>query len=258
MPPKDWNPHAYLTFEKERTRPAIDLAARITIENPARIIDIGCGPGNSTMVLARRFPESELIGVDSSPAMIAKAKNDYPFIDWRIADAGNDTLPGNCDVIFSNATIQWIPDHAALLAKFRSMLTENGILAIQIPQFFDMPVGRAIDRIADDRRWAGRLAEVRRLFTMHNRAEYYDLLAPQFGSVDMWETEYVHVMDSPKAILGMIRSTGLKPYLDCLTSDEDVAAFEKEMLAEIIMAYPLQHNGKVLFPFRRLFFVVKV
>jgi trans-aconitate 2-methyltransferase len=142
-----------------------------------------------------------------------------------------------------------------LFVKFRSMMTDRGVLAVQIPLFFEMPIGSSINRIAANPGWADRLAEVRGLFTIHSRCDYYDLLAPLFGSIDMWETEYVHVMDSPEAVLGMIRSTGLKPYLDRLAADEEKMEFEKQVLIAINEVYPSQHNGKTLFPFKRLFII---
>ena len=115
---KDWNPELYLKFDKERTQPSIDLVKRINFDKPERILDIGCGPGNSTQILVLRWPDSEIIGIDNSPAMIEKARKDYPKQEWRILDAGTDEITGIFDIVFSNATIQWIPDHIKLLNKF--------------------------------------------------------------------------------------------------------------------------------------------
>lgn len=254
----DWNPHAYLKFEKERTQPSIDLVARINIEKPQRIADIGCGPGNSTRILAQRWPESSVIGIDSSAAMIEKAKADMPEGDWRLLDAGKDELPGACDLVYSSATLQWIPDHPLLFARLRKMLTGRGTLAVQIPLFFEMPLGILIDDVSHNERFALKTAGVRDLFTIHNTAVYYDLLAPLFGAVDMWQTEYIHLMDSAESILTMIRSTGLKPYLDRIADETEKQLFEALVLDGIRKAYPAQPRGRVLFPFKRLFFVAGV
>lgn len=147
MSKKDWNPDLYLKFNKERTQPSIDLVSRILVDNPSKIIDIGCGPGNSTQVLVQRWPHSKIFGVDNSPAMIEKAQNDYPNQNWEILDAGKDEFPDTYDIIFSNATIQWIPNHAELFRKLFHNLNEKGLIAIQTPLFWDMPLGKAIEKL---------------------------------------------------------------------------------------------------------------
>jgi len=253
----DWNPNLYLKFDKERTQPSIDLVSRIIFNSPSRIIDIGCGPGNSTQVLVQRWPDSEIIGIDNSPAMIEKAKKDYPNQDWQLLDAGTDEIAGKFDIIFSNATIQWIPDHANLLKKFHNMLFDNGVLAVQIPLFWDMPLGKSIANIAENRRWKSETQDVTSLFTIHDSSFYYDILSDLFHSIDIWETDYIHILDSQISILEMIRSTGLRPFLDRLQSENDKNDFEAMVLKEIKKDYPLQKDGKVLFPFKRLFFTAK-
>jgi trans-aconitate 2-methyltransferase len=137
MNKKDWNPELYLKFDRERTQPSVDLVTRIDFDHPKKIIDIGCGPGNSTQILVQRWPYAEIIGVDNSPAMIERAKKDYPNQNWRMIDAGRDEIEGNYDIFFSNATIQWIPKHSELLKRFHNLLTDKGLIAIQVPQFWD-------------------------------------------------------------------------------------------------------------------------
>lgn len=251
---KDWNPDLYLKFDKERIQPSIDLVSRIKIDNPSRIIDIGCGPGNSTQVLFQAWPDAMIIGVDNSPAMIEKAKKDYPNQNWVILDAGKDEIQGTFDIIFSNATIQWIPNHADLLKKLHAILDEKGLIAIQIPLFWDMPIGKAIIKTAGDNRWVSATKGVKELFTIHNYSYYFDQLSQLYYSVDIWETSYMHIMDSHFSILEMIRSTGLRPYLDRLDNKEK-KDFEAQVLIEINKDYPEQKNGKVIFPFKRLFFI---
>jgi trans-aconitate 2-methyltransferase len=255
MNKKDWNPDLYLKFNRERTQPSIDLVARIKIDAPSRIIDIGCGPGNSTQILVQRWPDSIIIGIDKSPAMIEKAKKDYPNQNWKTMDAEKDELPGTYDIIFSNATIQWIPNHTELLKKLFHHLNEKGLIAIQIPQFWDMPLGIAIEKIAKDSRWNSTTRDVTELFTIHNYSYYFDQLSKIFNEIDIWETYYMHIMDSHLSILEMIRSTGLKPYLDRLETEKDKKDFEAQVLMEITSDYTIQNNGKVIFPFKRLFFI---
>jgi len=257
MAKPDWNPNLYLKFDKERTQPSIDLVSRIDIDHPSRIIDIGCGPGNSTQILVHRWPDSQIIGVDNSPAMIEKAKKDYPNQNWQILDAGTDEIEGNFDIVFSNATIQWIPDHPKLFRKFYNLLSANGVLAIQIPLFWDMPLGKSIATIAENNRWDSVTKGVIELFTIQDSTFYYDILSELYHSIDIWVTDYIHILDSQISILEMIRSTGLRPFLDRLENENDKKDFEAMVLKEIAEDYPLQKNRKVLFPFKRLFFTAK-
>jgi trans-aconitate 2-methyltransferase len=254
----DWNPELYLKFDKERTQPSIDLVSRIESENPKKIIDIGCGPGNSTQILVSRWPTSNIIGLDNSITMIEKAKKDYPWQEWKLLDAGKNKIEGKYDIVFSNATIQWIPNHKDLLKKFHSILTENGIMAIQIPLFWDMPVGKALISIANDKHWADIAKDVLELFSIHNSSFYYDILTELFQSIDMWETNYIHILDSHQSVLEMIRGAGLRPFLERLESDSERKIFSDRVLEEIIRDYPSQKDGKVLFPFTRLFFIGKL
>lgn len=257
MRAKDWNPNLYLKFDNERSRPSVDLVARIKSEHPVSIIDVGCGPGNSTQVLHRKWPAAQIIGVDNSPAMIEKAKEDYPEQDWLLFDADKDRIIDTFDIVFSNAAIQWIPNHEDLIKRFSEMLNEYGMLAVQIPLFFDMLLGKSIHEIAESDKWNNKTGGVRQLFTIHTPEFYFDILSKYFKKIDIWTTNYFHTMESHTAILEMIRSTGLKPYLERLEIDAERDAFEAEVLDGIVRDYPSQNNGKVLFPFTRLFFVAQ-
>lgn len=257
MNKNDWNPDLYLKFDKERIQPSIDLAARIDYLQPKRIIDIGCGPGNSTQILYNRWSESEIIGADNSPAMIKKATDDYPNQKWILYDAGVDNLNDKFDLVFSNATIQWIPNHDKLLQRFADLLNDSGVLAVQLPLFFDMPLGKAISEIGRQRKWIAATQGVDNLFTINAAAYYYDHLAKYFSKIDIWTTDYYHIMESQSSILEMIRTTGLKPYLERIIDKNEKMQFENLVLDKIKQDYPLQNDGKVLFPFKRLFFVAK-
>lgn len=253
----DWNPDLYLKFDKERIQPSIDLVARIDYDKSVKIIDVGCGPGNSTQVLVNRWPDSDIIGADNSPAMIKKATDDYPNQKWILFDAGKDHLNDKFDIVFSNATIQWIPNHDKLLKKFAGLLNDSGVLAVQLPLFFDMPLGKSISGIAGQSKWLAATQGVDDLFTINPTAYYYDHLAKYFSKIDIWTTDYYHIMESQTSILDMIRTTGLKPYLERISYEKDKQEFENLVLEKIKQDYPLQSNGKVLFPFKRLFFVAK-
>lgn len=257
MSKSDWNPELYLKFGKERIQPSIDLVARIDFTKPNKIIDIGCGPGNSTQILYSRWPDSDITGADNSPAMIKKAMNDYPNQKWILFNAGKDMIDEKFDIVFSNATIQWIPHHEKLIKDFAEILNESGVLAIQLPLFSGMPLRKSISETAAQEKWRTATQGVEKLFTIHDASFYYDHLVPYFSKVDIWTTDYYHVMESQQAILEMIRSTGLKPYLERIADDNEKQMFEALVLEKIKEDYPLQQDGKVLFPFRRLFFVAK-
>jgi trans-aconitate 2-methyltransferase len=251
----DWDPDSYLRFADERTQPSTDLVSRIGLESPGKIVDIGCGPGNSTRTLRRRWPESGILGLDYSEAMIAKARQDYPDQRWEVGDAAAFDAREEYDLVFSNATLQWIPNHEDLVPRLFRGVKRGGALAVQIPMFKTMPVNLAIEAVAERPEWrpyTGRCAE---LFTFHAAAFYYDLLSSLAGKLDLWETSYIHVLDSHSALLDFCRSTALRPYHAGLPSDESRSRFDEELVAEFGRRYALQRDGKLLFPFIRLFFI---
>ncbi len=251
----DWNPDLYMQFKSERTQPSIDLISKIPLADPKTIIDIGCGPGNSTQALVLRWPNANITGLDSSASMIRKAREDYPDQQWVVADGSTYNPESEFGLVFSNAAIQWMLDHTQLLKQLHGLLSENGVLAVQIPQFWDMPLGKIIADVADDERWRERTKGVTDMFTINDCGFYYDNLSYLFASVDIWQTDYMHILESHQSILEMMRSTGLKPYLERLESEPDKQAFEASVLQDVAASYPVQKNGKVILPFKRLFFI---
>jgi trans-aconitate 2-methyltransferase len=247
-----WNPDLYLKFGDERTRPAIDLVGRID-SDPMTILDVGCGPGNSTRVLLRRWPGSRIVGIDSSQEMIVKAREDIPELDWILADASTFETEDRFDLIFSNAVIQWIPDHASLFERFFGLLSEKGVIAVQVPIYGEMPLSHAIDTVSKMDPWKDRMKGCSDSFTLNDPGFYYDMLSEKMH-LDMWQTDYYHVMPSHGSILDWIRSTGLRPYLDRIR-EEERPAFEGEVLERMKNLYPEQKDGSILFQFKRLFFV---
>ncbi|MCI1966150.1 MAG: methyltransferase domain-containing protein [Oscillospiraceae bacterium] len=253
---QNWNSRQYLKFGAERTQPAVDLANRIELEHPVKIVDIGCGPGNSTEVLARRFPGAEILGVDSSSQMIEAAKQNHPDLAFRLCDAGRD-LPklgrGTFDVVFSNACIQWIPNHPQLLRNMMALLCPGGVLAVQTPMNAQEPIHRIIGEVVKSPRWASRFSN-RRIFYNLTQSEYFDLLGDLSPDFTLWQTTYFHRMKSHDGIMEWYRGTGLRPYLEEL-DEEARTVFQKEIYDRVVSAYPKQKSGEILFRFPRLFFL---
>ncbi|WP_339727834.1 trans-aconitate 2-methyltransferase [uncultured Gimesia sp.] len=250
-----WDADQYLKFQRERTQPAVDLAARIQLESPGRIVDVGCGPGNSTAVLASRFPEARLSGLDSSAEMLETAQASNAEVNWFQADVTTWEPEENFDLIFSNAVLQWVPDHQTVFPRLVRFLNPGGALAVQLPAHYGSPLHQCVVNVSELLQWKDATANARQRLATGSRSFYYDLLAPLTTKIDLWETEYIHIMESAEAILEWFRGTGLRPYLEALADDDQRSQFEQELLARYRDAYPIQQNGKVLFPFRRLFIV---
>jgi len=249
-----WSAAQYVKFEEERTRPVLDLVARIPVAAVRRAADIGCGPGNSTEVLRARYPDAEIVGVDSSPDMIATARKRLPDIDFTVADIvgwqGKDL-----DVILANAVIQWIPDHEALLAALIGKLAPGGALAVQTPDNLDEPSHRLMREVAAGGPWAEKLADAGRARAARRGADwYFRLLGRQALRVDIWRTTYFHPLAGAHAVVEWVKGTGLRPFLDPLTAPER-EAYLARYEAAIAEAYPAEADGTVLLPFPRLFFV---
>jgi len=253
--PTVWDPDLYLKFTRERVQPSIDLVHRIEIDSPETVLDVGCGPGNSTAVLWNRWPKSRITGLDNSSDMIAKAKHDYPDRDWQLGDPRHLPATSRYDVVYSNAVIQWIPDHAALIRRLVEMVNPGGALAVQVPLYDGMPVRRVIAEVAQGARFRDATTGADALMYFHDAGFYYDLLSSCAERITMWETAYLHEMESHEMIVEMIRSTGMRPYLERLESEEDRTEFLTQVRSGVSRAYPMQRNGRVLFPFNRLFFI---
>ena len=249
-----WNAEQYLKFKRERTQPSYDLAAGITVRDPARIIDIGCGPGNSTAVLAERFKGAYILGADNSQDMIASAKKSHPELDFMLFDAEKDfeKISQRFDVVFSNACIQWVPAHDRLIKNMFGLLAPGGMLAIQVPINYDEPIHKIIAEVSHSAKWQGKFSVYREFYTL-TPGEYFDLLSELTDDFRMWETIYYHRMGSHQDIMEWYKGTGLRPYLEALV-DDDRKEFENDVYREIVKAYPVQKSGEIIFRFPRLFF----
>jgi trans-aconitate 2-methyltransferase len=249
-----WDPKTYLKFGAERTRPAAELLARIAQEAPAKVVDLGCGPGNSTALLAARWPTADLEGVDNSPEMLEEAKRSGVAARWSEADIATWTPAARCDVIFSNATFQWLPDHKTLLPRLMSCLTERGAFAFQMPCNFKEPSHTLIRAVADNGPWAARLKNVRDWWSVLAPEAYFEILEHDSRAIDIWETCYVQVLDGEDAVYRWMSGTGLRPYANALEGgmrEEFLAEYRRRLAA----AYPRRASGATLFPFQRLFCV---
>ncbi len=250
-----WDPGTYLKFANERTQPAIDLINRIEIPGPARIIDLGCGPGTSTEALRRRWPESRILGLDRSPEMVEAARRTYPDWQFELGDAAHWTASEPFDLVFSNALLQWVPDHAALCPRLLEQVASGGALAAQMPALYDSPLHRQILEVSAESSWDSRMHAARAAAIRLPPAFYYDVLSSAAKRLDLWETTYYHVLAGLEAILEWVRGTGLRPFLEALASDDERQRFEQLLLARFKETYPRRADSRVLFPFRRLFFV---
>jgi trans-aconitate 2-methyltransferase len=250
-----WDANLYLKFGDERTQPVRDLLHRIQLTNPRLIIDVGCGPGNSTEELRRRWPASSILGLDSSREMIDKAREGFPEGRWEVGDASSWKSAEPRDLVFSNAVWHWLPNHERLCRHWMNQVTAGGALAVQVPAHYDSPLHREIVEVSRDAAWDVRMAGARAALTHHSPAFYYDVLQSQASRVDVWETTYFHVLAGPEAVLEWFRGTGLRPYFEALSSAAERQRFEALLLERYTAAYPRRKDGQILFPFRRLFFV---
>lgn len=252
---EDWSASTYLRFEDERTRPSADLLARVRLDRPSRVVDLGCGPGNSTELLARRFPDAETTGVDTSPDMLAAARTRLPQARFVEADVATWAPPAPVDLIFANAVLQWLPDHETLMPRLMGLLAPGGALAVQMPDNLDEPSHAAMRETAQDPRWRDRIGGAGAARTRVLSSEgYYDLLSPLGATVDVWRTTYVHPLDGAGAIADWLKATGLRPYLDPLSASER-ADFVALYIERVAKHYPERTNGKVLLRFPRTFMV---
>ncbi len=252
----DWDPSLYSRFEDERTRPAAELLARVPLETAEHVVDLGCGPGNSTELLRRRYPSAQIIGIDNSEAMLAAARRRMPGVSFELRDVAEWKPAAPVDLAFANATLQWVPGHEPLFPRLLSRLAPGGVLAVQVPDNLDEPSHALMRAVARDPRFASFLGDAPKVRSQILPAQrYYDLLAPR-ADVDIWRTTYYHLMEDAAAIVQWLRSTGLKPFIEALTAGLQ-EAFLAEYEHRIDAAYPRRADGRRLLAFPRLFIVCR-
>ncbi len=250
----DWHPDQYLRFEAYRTLAARDLLARVADGRAAAIVDLGCGPGNSTALLHARWPDAVIHGVDHSPAMLERARaTDLP-VTWVHADLQAWEPRERVDLLFANAALQWVPGHVRHLPRWMGHLHENGTLAFQVPAVHDQPAAEVYRRCALRPRWRDHPAPDERT-TVATPGHYHEALSAHSRKIEIWETVYHHQLAGPEEMTAWYASTGLRPFLATLPDDESRQVFLAELTEAYRRAFPSQADGTVLFPFRRLFVV---
>lgn len=254
-----WSANQYVKFLNERTQPAVDLLSRVPATSPKRVVDLGCGPGNSTAVLAERYPNADLSGIDSSPDMIRKAKETLPGVAFDVADLQTYKPDGPIDVLFSNAVLQWIPagSRIQVIRQLLEHLAPGGSLAVQVPFNLSEPSHVAMKEtaFAPNVPWEEKLKAanpVREEFP--DPSELYDGLKHLCADLTIWKTTYYHTMENHEGIVEWVKGTGLRPFLDPLTESER-KEYTEQYLARLRAAYPAQKDGKVVLPYPRLFVV---
>ncbi|MCU7783088.1 trans-aconitate 2-methyltransferase [Lelliottia amnigena] len=247
----DWNPSLYLQYGAERTRPAAELLTRIALDDVSDVLDLGCGPGNSTALLHQRWPLARIMGVDNSPAMLEQARVAVPECRFIEADVRQFKPEHAVDLIYANASLQWIPDHYALLPHLISLLKLNGVLAVQMPDNTDEPSHVLMREVAYEQGYPNRVREP--LPGIH---AYYDILTEAGCDVDIWRTTYYHKMSSHQAIIDWVSATGLRPWMQELSENEQLK-FLARYHELLVQQYPIQENGQILLAFPRLFFVAR-
>ncbi|KAJ5172663.1 Trans-aconitate 2-methyltransferase [Penicillium capsulatum] len=254
-PAHDWSAAQYLKFGNERTQPVRDLLARVPLQAPQRVVDLGCGPGNSTAVLQSRYPDAHLTGIDSSPDMIRQASSDMPHLQFTVEDLNSYVPSGPVDLFFSNAVFQWLrrEDRIEVIKRLMETQPSGGVFALQVPDNLSEPSHVLMRETANAGPWAAKLASAGR-DSFQTPQEIYDQLKPLCASVDMFHTSYYHSLENHEAIIEWVKGTGLRPFLDPLSAEEK-QGYLREYLKRLAEKYPTCIDGRVLLPYPRLFVV---
>jgi trans-aconitate 2-methyltransferase len=251
----DWSARQYLKFEDERTRPPRDLLAQVPLARAERVVDVGCGPGNSTELLVERFPDAEVTGLDSSHDMLRQARERLPGRAFIEGDLATWIPKERTDLLFGNAVFQWVPDHTAVLQRLLRALPEGGVLAVQMPDNTNEPALMLMQEVSRAGPYAGHPAlEHAARGDLPTPGGYYDLLRPLCTHLDIWHTVYNHVMAGPEGIVEWFKGSALRPFLDALEAGQR-NVFLAEYTEQIAKAYPARFDGNVLLRFPRLFIV---
>ena len=256
-----WDPTQYLRYASERLRPALDLLARIDLAAPRTIVDLGCGAGNVTALLAQRWPGATIVGVDSSREMLDQARASAavgPKREWIEADIATFAPDEPVDVVYSNAALHWQDDHARLFPGIFDWVAPGGVLAVQMPDQFAAPSHVVVAEVIATARWRERLEPLRRASPVLPAADYFRLLAAAARQVDAWTTDYLHVLpasvDGVHPVAAWLKGTTMTPFLAVLDQDE-AQAFVGDVSLRVGKTYPPNPDGRVLFAFRRVFVV---
>lgn len=252
-----WDPSQYLKFEQPRLRPALELLARVPLAAPKAVCDLGCGAGQLTRLMAQRWPQASVLGVDSSAAMLAQADTAPANVQWLQQDVATWSPTQAPDLVYSNAALHWLPAHELLFPRLVNQLAPGGVLAVQMPRNFSAPSHAAITDTVMQGPWRARLEALLRPRPVQEPGWYYDVLAPVAGEIDLWETEYHQVLTGPDPVKEWTKGTWLSTFLNALADPAEREAFERDYAARVRVAYPPRDDGSTVFPFRRLFIVAR-
>ena len=248
----DWNSNQYMKFRAERTQPSTDLINRLSRHKPQKILDLGCGLGNSTRKLAEKFPTADILGIDSSEDMLKKARRDHPDLSFKCLRVPDEICNlKDFDLIFSNACIHWIPNHKALIPALFDKLSQRGMLAVQIPYIQKAPFYRLLNELVGTCEWKN-LSVIHNFYNLYPE-EYYDILSELSSDFNIWETTYYHTVNSNNAVIEWYKGSGLRPYLDML-SEKEKPRFLADLSEIISENFPIRENGKIILKMPRLFF----
>jgi len=252
-----WDPDVYLAFADDRARPFFDLLSRVGAPQPRRVVDLGCGPGNLTLQLARRWPDAVVEALDSSPEMVAAARE--RGVDATVGDLRTWTPQRDTDVVVSNAAAHWVPERDELMVRWAAQLAAGAWIAIQMPGNFETPSHAAVRAVARREPYAKTLRDnpFRVGTVVDTPAHYAELLIGAGCSVDAWETTYLHQLTGEHPVLDWISGTALLPVRERL-NDVEYQQFRQEIIPLLADAYPPRHDGTTFFPFRRVFVVAQV
>jgi trans-aconitate 2-methyltransferase len=251
-----WDPAQYLKFADHRLRPAVDLMNRIDVTDPSAVYDLGAGAGNVTRLLKLRWPGARITGVDGSRDMLAKAAASAPDIEWQQADLATWSPQHPPDVIYSNAALHWLGDHGRLFPALLAALAPGGVLAVQMPRNFSARSHTAIGDAVRSGPWRSTLEPLFRPSPTADPAFYFDVLTSRAATLDIWETEYLQVLEGDNPVKEWTKGTWLKPLLDALEEPER-SRFEATYAELVAQAYPRRADGRTLFPFRRMFIIAR-
>ncbi|WP_420563491.1 methyltransferase domain-containing protein [Thalassobaculum sp.] len=251
-----WDTAQYLKFADHRLRPALDLLGRVPVEDPAQVVDLGCGAGNVTAVLAARWPDARITGLDPSAEMLERARADHPALVFEVADAASWKAEPPVDVLYSNAALHWLGDHDSLFPRLFEQVAPGGWLAVQMPRNFTAPSHTAVADAALDGPWRSTIEPMLSDPPTHEPRFYVDLLSPMAAALDVWETEYIQILDGENPVAEWTKGTWLRPFLGALDG-ADREGFEAAYRKRVRAAYPPMPDGRTAFPFRRLFLVAQ-
>lgn len=251
-----WDPDLYLTFRAYRERPALDLLAQVDLSSPERIFDLGCGTGDMARRMADRWPGATVTGVDSSPDMLARARAGGGRVTWTQGDVAAFASDPPADLLFTNAVFNWVPGHDVVLPRLMQSVRPGGLLALQMPRIYDQAAQRTITDLVREDPWRDRLSAAFMDRPVQPPEYYYPVLAPHARRVDIWETNYIHVLAGDNPVLTWMAATALQPLYDALQGEER-RRFEAEVAARLRRAYPPEADGRTLFPLLRLFILAR-